>query len=477
MAKRVGAILLLILFVFVIINVFVLQNVSEIYVFLYIALCIVGLLLIFMSKKPGAVSKEDFLDFEVGYGKRCKKFVIPTKNFLGELRQNDFQRTASEEELIQQALANPIGTPKLSEIVKPGKKIVIVTSDITRPMPTRKVLPAILAEIEAAGCSLADVTVVFALGSHRKHTEEEQKYLVGEESYGKVNCVDSDPTQCTHMGVTSRGTPVDIFSVVAEADYRICLGNIEYHYFAGYSGGSKAIMPGVSTREAIQANHSAMVKAEAKAGNIETNPVRQDIDEVCEKFVPVDFILNVVLDEKKEIICAVAGHFIQAHREGCKFLDKLYAAEIPEKADIVITTPHGYPKDINLYQAQKALDNAKHAVKDGGIIILVAACTEGLGEGKFEKWILNSTTCDAMISDIQDHFELGGHKAAAIALVRKKAQIFCVSELPNELAEKIFMKPYKDVNTALQDALKEMGKDATVYYMPVGGSTLPTLIE
>lgn len=477
MAKRIGAIILLLLFVFAMVNVFVFQNTDGIYAFLYIIITVVGLLLIFTSKKGGTVSKEDFLEFEVGYGKEHKKFAIPAKNFLGELRQNDFERTASEQELIAQALENPIGTPKLSQIVKPGKKIVIVTSDITRPMPTKKVLPGVLAEIEAAGCDLSDVTVVFALGSHRKHTEDEKKYLVGEDAYGKITCVDSDPSQCTHMGVTSRGTPVDIFSVVAEADYRICLGNIEYHYFAGYSGGSKAIMPGVSTREAIQANHSAMVKADAKAGNIATNPVRQDIDEVCEKFVPVDFILNVVLDEHKEIICAVAGHFIEAHREGCKFLDRLYAAEIHEKADIVITTPHGYPKDINLYQAQKALDNAKHAVKDGGIIILVAACTEGLGEGKFEKWILNSTTCDAMIQDIEDHFELGGHKAAAIALVRKKAQIFCVSELSDELAGKIFMKPYKDVNTALQDALKEMGKDATVYYMPVGGSTLPTLVE
>lgn len=477
MAKRVIATALLILFLLTILNVFVLQWETGLFGMIYVVLVVFSLLFLFLSKKTGQVSKEDFLDFELGYGKETRKFVIPAKNFFGELRQNKFENTKSEAELIKEALHGPIGSPRLSEIVKPGKKIVIVTSDITRPMPSHKVLPGILEELEQAGCSLSDVTIVFGLGSHRKQTEEEMKYLVGAEVYEKVKCIDSDPDQCTHMGMTSRGTPVDIFTVVAEAEYRICLGNIEYHYFAGYSGGAKAIMPGVSTREAIQANHSAMVKLEAKAGNIETNPVRQDIDEVGEKFVKIDFIFNVVLDEKKQIICAVAGDYIKAHRAGCQFLDRLYAAEIPEKADIVITTPNGYPKDINLYQAQKALDNAKHAVKDGGVIILVAACNEGLGEGKFEKWIMNSSTCETMISDIEENFELGGHKAAAIALVRKRAHIFCVSELPNHVAEKIFMKPYHSIDQALQDALKITGKDSTVYFMPVGGSTLPTLIE
>jgi len=314
--------------------------------------------------------------------------------------------------------------------------------------------------------------VVFALVSHRKHTEEEKKYLVGEEVYNKVQCVDSDPSDFVHMGVTSRGTPVDIFSAVAKADRRICLGNIEFHYFAGYSGGAKAIMPGVSTRAAIQANHSAMVKNEARAGAMDDNPVRLDIEEVVQ-FVPIDFILNVVLDEKKNIIKAVAGHHVHAHREGCKFLDSLYKVEIPQKADIVITTPGGYPKDINLYQAQKALDNSKHAVRDGGIVILLASCTEGLGEEVFERWLLNADSPDSMISDIQKNFELGGHKAAAIALVQKKAKIYLVSDLEKDFVRKLFMEPFDDISEALESAFNELGQDAKVLLMPYGGSTLP----
>ena len=476
MLKRIFAIIILILFCLLVVNLTIFHYAVELSSMIYFIIVVFWLLFNLASRRKNRINPEDFLDFEVGYGKEKRNFSIPTKNFIGELTQNVTDNIISEDDLLKNAIENPIESAKLSEIVKPGKSIVIVTSDITRPMPSKKVMPHILAEIERAGCSLSDVTVVFGLGSHRSHTEEEMKYLVGEDVFGKVKCVDSNPDECTKLGVTSRGTPVDIFKTVADADYRICLGNIEYHYFAGYSGGAKAIMPGVSTREAIQANHSAMVMADAKAGNIETNPVRQDIDEVGEKFVKIDFILNVVLDEKKNIIHAVTGHFIKAHRAGCEFLDKLYAAEIPELADIVITTPNGYPKDINLYQAQKALDNAKHAVKEGGVVILVAACTEGLGEECFEKWINNSTTFDKMIADIEENFELGGHKAAAIALVRKKAQIFCVSELPDTIAEKIFMTPYKDINKALQDALKITGNESTVYYMPVGGSTLPTLL-
>ena len=209
-------------------------------------------------------------------------------------------------------------------------------------------------------------------------------HLVGEEVFNRVKCVDSKD-DFVHMGTTRRGTPVDIYRDVAEADVRICLGNIEFHYFAGYSGGSKAIMPGVSTRNAIQCNHSRMVQAEAKAGAIEGNPIREDIDEVCERFVPITFIVNVILDEKKRIRRCVAGHFIKAHSEGCRFLDRLLQnPDSPPGRRSVIVSAGGYPKDINLYQAQrKALDNAKHAVKDGGCLLLGCLFERGTGRRSF----------------------------------------------------------------------------------------------
>ena len=414
------------------------------------------------------------MHFRYGYGKGVKEFDIKDENILAELKQNkvDYSLTGIDE--VRRALSEPIGTPKLSEIVKKGERIAVITSDITRPMPTKTVLPAVMEELLKAGADYSDITVVFALGSHRRHTEEEKRYLVGDEIYEKVRCIDSDPQRCKFLGTTSRGTPVEIFEEVVDADRIICLGNIEYHYFAGYSGGAKAIMPGVSTRAAIQANHSAMVLDSARAGAMDDNPVRQDIDEVV-RFVPIDFIVNVVLDESKKIIKAVAGHYIHAHREGCRFLDTLYKVTIPCRADIVITTPGGYPKDINLYQAQKALDNAKHAVRDGGIIILLAACTEGYGEEVFERWIRESDSPDSLVTRIKTNFELGGHKAAAVALVEKKARVFIVSDLERSMAEKLYMEPFESMDKALDKAFRDLGADARVLLMPHGGSTLPVV--
>lgn len=414
------------------------------------------------------------MHFKFGYGKGCNEFDIDDKNILMELRQNEVEIGLTGAEEVRNALNNPIGSERLSDIVKPGEKIVIITSDITRPLPSKTVVPEVIDEILKAGVNAEDITVVFALGSHRKHKEEEKKYLVGEDIYNRFKCIDSDVNDCVRLGVTSRGTPVDIFSAVANADRRICLANIEYHYFAGYSGGAKSIMPGVSTRAAIQANHKAMVQHSARAGALDDNPARQDIEEVV-KFVPIDFIVNVVLDEQKNIIKAVAGHHVLAHREGCRFLDSLYKVEIPERADIVIATPGGYPKDINLYQAQKALDNAKHAVKDGGIIILTASCIEGLGEKVFEKWMLNAKSPDSLIEDIQTNFELGGHKAAAIALVLKKVRIFMVSDMERDFVQKLFMEPYSNISDAIDSAFKIAGGGAKVLLMPFGGSTLPVL--
>lgn len=412
------------------------------------------------------------MKLEFGFGTGKQTVEVPEQNLLGVLTPNQVQYTHTGEAAIKYALEHPIGLPRLREIVRPGEKVVIVTSDITRPMPTSAVMPALLDELDQAGVKPEDVTLVFALGSHRMHTEEERRKLAGESVFSQIACIDGDPSDCVHLGVTSRGTPVDIVRVVAEADRRICLGNIEYHYFAGYSGGAKAIMPGVSTRAAIQSNHSLMVHSMACAGRLEGNPVREDIEEAA-TICKIDFILNVVLDEHKRIIKAVAGHPVQAHREGCAFLDKLYLKEIPERADIVLVSQGGAPKDLNLYQTQKALDNAKHAVKDGGVIILIGSCKEGLGEHTFEQWMTQSPDAHSMIERIGRDFQLGGHKAAAIAMVLEKADIYLVSELPDSLVKSIFLTPQPSAQAALDAAFAKLGEFATVLAMPYGGSTLP----
>lgn len=411
-----------------------------------------------------------------GFGTGFQEVEVPEQNLIGELHANEVPVGLTGEAEVRRALENPIGSPRLKDIVHAGETVAIVTSDVTRPMPTKLVMPALLDELYAGGVRKEDITLVFALGSHRHQTDEERQRLAGERAWNEIQCVDSDPDDCIGYGTTSRGTPVDITRVVAQADRRICLGNIEYHYFAGYSGGAKAIMPGASTRAAIQANHSRMILPEAKAGALEDNPVRLDIEEAG-AMVGIDFIVNVVLSEHKEILKAVAGDVTKAHREGCRFLDTLYRKELSAPADIVLVSQGGAPKDLNLYQTQKALDNAKHAVRDGGVIILIGSCKEGLGEKTFEEWMTTAPTAHSLIERIEREFRLGGHKAAAIAMVLERAEVDLVSELDDDFVRSIFLNPQPSAQAALDRAFAKLGPNATVLAMPYGGSTLPTVIK
>jgi nickel-dependent lactate racemase len=412
------------------------------------------------------------MKLEFGIGNSVQFVELPKENLLDILTPNVVEISLTGEAEVKRALQFPVGVGRIGEIIKPGENITIITSDITRPMPTYKVMPSLLDELYAAGVNPSEIALVFALGNHRRQSNEERRRLAGERAWNEILCIDGDTSDCVHFGVTSRGTPIDIVRRVADADRRICLGNIEYHYFAGYSGGGKAIMPGVSTRDAIENNHRRMVEDSSIAGKMDGNPIREDIEEAA-AMVGIDFIVNVVLDEHKEIIYAVAGHHVLAHRQGCKFLDKLYMKKIPQKADIVIVSQGGAPKDLNLYQTQKALDNAKHAVKKGGVIILIGSCREGLGEHVFEDWMINSPSPKSMIERIGRDFQLGGHKAAAIALVLEDADIYLVSDLEPDFVRRIFLKPYAKIQDALDAAFLKLGHSSKVIAMPYGGSTLP----
>lgn len=407
-----------------------------------------------------------------GYGTGKMDVEVPDQNLRGVLEANEVSHAFQGEAAVRHALQNPIGAPPLRAVVRPGQKIAVIASDISRPVPSQEILPALLEELFAAGCRAEDVTVVFALGSHRGHTEEEKRRLAGPAVYEKVRCIDSDPGRCVRLGVTSRGTPVDITEAVAAADVRICTGNIEFHYFAGYSGGAKALMPGVSTPEAIQRNHRMMIDPAACAGSLEGNPVRQDIEEAGE-IAGIDYIVNVILDEHKRIVHAVAGDVTAAHRAGCAYLDRMYRKPIPAPCDIVLVSQGGAPKDLNLYQVQKALDNAHHAVKPGGTIILIGACREGFGNAVFERWLREAPTPRSLIDRIHRDFRLGGHKAAAIAMVLQKARIDLVSELGADVVRDIFLHPQPSAQQALDEALSRYGAGATVLAMPYGGATLP----
>ena len=387
---------------------------------------------------------------------------------LGEESPPPAAPTAEDEQAeIRRALAEPFGAPCLSELAAKATKAAVVVSDITRPCPSYRFLPALLDELSSLPPE--DISILFALGGHRAHTPEEQVRLVGEEVVARgVRLVDLDAARCVPVAVTSRGTRLEVFQDYLDADLRICTGNIEYHYFAGFSGGAKAVVPGLCSYAAIRDNHSMMLAPTARAGIIDGNPVREDIDEAGE-LIGVDFIFNVLLDEQKRIWRAVAGHYLEAHRAGAEAYDRRCDLRVPAAADVVVASPGGRPKDINLYQAQKTLDNVAGAVRDGGVIVLVARCREGFGNKTFEAWMTGMDGSPQLLVDrIQREFVLGGHKAAAVAGLLARSEVYLVSEFPDDVVRSMCMTPYATVDEAVAAALRGVGTGARCLVVPHG---------
>ncbi|NLC76306.1 MAG: nickel-dependent lactate racemase [Clostridia bacterium] len=410
------------------------------------------------------------------YGKGTLDVNVPQKNLMGILEPADLPGVPDELEEIRNALTNPIESEPLSVLAKGKENVVILVSDITRPCPSSKLLPPIVEELNKAGVRDDQITVVFGLGFHRGHTREEQEQLIGKEMFARLICLDHDRNDCVHIGNTSRGTPVEIFRKVAEADFLIATGNIEFHYNAGYTAGDKALFPGVCSQRSIEANHQTMIYPGTETGKLEGNPMREDIEEAG-GLAGIKFIVNVVLNSKKEIVKAVAGHRIKAHREGVKWVDKMYKRSIPHPADVVIACCGGSPKDINLYQAQKGFENASYAVRKGGIIILVAECPEHYGEPLFEEWITRAQSVEEPIKWVQEKFVLGAHKAVVFCQVLKEKEGYLVSSMPDEMAKNCFFHPFATVEEAVAKALEKQGQDAKVLVMPNANTTVPFISD
>jgi len=412
--------------------------------------------------------------FHLKYGSGSLPLAVPAANLQGVLGPREAPGVLDEVAAVAAALQSPIGLPRLPELVGAGDRIAIVVSDVTRPAPTARMLPPLLDELRSAGVRDADVTVVFAVGIHRSHTRAEQARLVGAETFERVRCVDFDPEDCVYLGATHRGTPIVASRAVVESDFRICTGNVEYHYFAGYSGGAKALVPGVCHRSTVERNHAMMLLPGAVAGRLVDNPVRQDIEEAAER-IGCDFVLNTVLNAQRQIVRVVAGEQRAALAVAARVVDQMYQAPLDELADVVVASAGGYPKDINLYQAQKAIDNARFAVRKGGIIVLAAECREGLGEETFAEWMESAQTLGDQIERLRARFVLGGHKAAALAVAMQHADVYLTSAFPDDYARRLFFEPVPSPQAGLARALDRLGSDARVLVIPNAGSTLPRL--
>jgi nickel-dependent lactate racemase len=421
---------------------------------------------------------EEMVDVWLPYGKTEVCARIPTRNFLDSIEPKETPGVPDAEAEIERALREPVGSEKLGEMVKPENKVAIVVDDATRPAPSHLMVPLILKELEGAGVKDENVTIIFGCGTHRAVTPEEALKLLGEDVLNNVkttshNCKASD---MVYAGKTRKhGTKVYLNRVFAEADTKILTGDIGFHYYAGYGGGRKSVLPAVASEESIRHNHAMILHPKAKTGVLDGNPIHEDLVEAA-KLAEVDFILNTAINTKGEVVRAFAGDLEQAFYEGTKLVDEMYRVPFDRKADVVVVSSGGHPADINLYQAYKGVDNALVAVKRGGVIVLVAECSDGHGNQVFYDWMIKFKDLKAIEREIKRRFVLGGHKAYYLMKALKKVRMILVSTMPDYYATSIFkLKTARAVNDALNEAFDITGRKAKVLTMPYGNFTLPEL--
>jgi nickel-dependent lactate racemase len=414
------------------------------------------------------------VDVWLPYGKTDVCVRVPARNLLGSIQPVEKPGAADPKAEIERALQEPIGTKRLSELAKPESKVAIVVDDATRKAPSEIMLLPVLAELNAAGVNDENVTVIFGCGTHRAVKEEEARALLGEEALKRVKTVSSD-CKCqdlVHIGNTkSHGNKVYVNRAFAEADVKVLLGDVGFHYYAGYGGGRKSVLPAVCGAETIQHNHAMMLNANAKTGVLEDNPVHQDMTEAA-RLAKVDFIVNIVENSKGQIVKAFAGDLEAAFMEAVKLVDEMYRVSVDRRADIVVVSAGGHPSDVNLYQAYKALDNALDVVKRGGVIVLVAECPEGHGNQVFYDWMTRLSDLKATEKEIKRNFAMGGHKAYYLLKALQNHQVILVSSLPDYYASNVFkLKTARAVNDALTEAFKIAGSASRVWTMPQGTYT------
>lgn len=399
---------------------------------------------------------------QLPYGKTIVPVDVSDRNLLDVIRPNTLEPKKDYSELIKDALEKPINSKKLRDIK--GKKFVIVVDDSTRPCPTKKLLPFVLNEIKG------DVTVIFACGTHE--IVENPKEILGMDIKNMSSQAESSDFRW--VGKTSRGTNVELNKAFLDADVKILLGDVELHYFAGYGGGRKSVLPGVSSYETIQSNHKLMFDHNAKLGNLKDNPVHLDMMEAY-NMADVDFVLNAVQNPEHQIVDAFAGSH-DAFFEGVKLVDKMCKIKVKEKADIVVAASDGHPHDIDLYQSMKAMQTVKEVIKDNGVLILVAECKNGHGSEQFYNDMEKYKTGSEVRKDLMKNFVMGRHKTYYMLNALEKYHVVLVSSMQKKVVENVFrMKYAKNVDEALKNAFEVAGRDTGILVSPNATTTMAAI--
>jgi len=416
--------------------------------------------------------------FNFKYGNEYLKIALPKKNLLKELYSTEITSLTDIENEVKNCLDNPIDSKSFNELFAKGDKIVIVVSDITRLTKTDQFLPFVVDRLNILGIPDQDIIILIATGTHRVQTPEEMTNLIGKDLFNRLEVINHncDAKDLVYIGTTLRGTDVKVNKLIVERKV-ILTGGIVHHLMAGFGGGRKSILPGVADRKSIAQNHLHALDPEAERSNpligvgvIAGNPLNLDMIDSA-KLVEPDFLINVVVDTKGNIAKLFAGHWLTAWEAGCKWTDEKFGVPIKEKADLIIASCGGYPKDISLYQATKTLFNAALAVKPGGTILLLAECREGAGADAFFGWSkpLKEGKLD---SELRKNFTIPGYIFYAAVEVAQKARVILLSSIEPDLVKSMGIIPTSSLGEAIKLA-DINNENQKIIVIPYGGSTVP----
>ncbi len=416
------------------------------------------------------------VDYAVKYGAGALTFVLPDAVDATVIEPRAVPGVADTAAAVRQAVGDALAQGTLA---RPGTTAIAI-SDATRPVPNDTLLPPLLNALHARGVGVEDISIIVGTGNHRAATPDELPQLVGADiarRYRVLSHVYDDPAQLVRLGETSRSTPVVINRTFAEANTRIIVGMIDPHQFVGYTGGCKGAFIGLAGGETISANHSMLSDPAAKLGVCNGNPVREDIDELTD-FLPIDLVINVVLNTANEVVRVFAGDPHDVLAAAVPLVQDVCETAVPHAMDVVIASPGGYPKDINLYQAQKALAHACELVRPGGSVILVAECREGAGDDLYEAWMAAARTPHEVVTRFErEGFRMGAHKAFLFARSLLKARTYLVSRgIAPAQAHKLHLIPAPTIEHALAAALRDIEGRPRIGIMPRASSTIPRIM-
>ena len=412
---------------------------------------------------------------KVPFGRGKEACFIPDNVQLTYACLKQIEPEQETKDYITDALDNLVGDLNWDKL-KTAKSIAIAVSDITRPVPSKIILEQLLLWLGKHGLPDDRIVVLVGGGLHRPANSGDLKYIFGEQLLNQISNIVAhdadDQNMLTYLGYSSMGTPIFVNKHFAQADFKIVTGMVDAHQFMGFTAGVKGAVIGLGGRFTITGNHAHLFDSGAQLGRIEGNPARRDIEDIGH-IIGVDMIVNVVLNDKKQVINAVAGDPVLAHRKAVEFAKSVFGVEVAT-SDIVIASPGGFPKDINLYQAQKALTPATQIVKEGGTIILAAECLEGTGEETFEEEMDKYESAAHVLDSFRKKaFEIGPHKAYLWARTLAKATVIIVS--PNislSLAKILKVEAIPSLQNAVDNAIKQ-NTNTTLAILPYASSLIP----